>query len=263
MIQIIQKQLEEERVLALGISKTEGESEIESEKEPVEESVPVKPVEAQVQKGASPVKADNRTESAGGAGGSGAKNNWVAVQVTEVKNEAPFPGFNSDEIVEVAIALYDYAHPDKANKDFFSFAAGDKFYILPSGPELQGWKIAKNIRGEKGFVPGNYLQVLPDSQNIIRQESSKPHPASASKPKDSVVQEKGFSNSGSIANPANKGQNNSMDLKKPASKESIPVAKLASSKGPPPKVEKKDKKNPKPDKAAKPPKTGKKGGFVK
>lgn len=36
-------------------------------------------------------------------------------------------------------------------------------FILYNGPELHGWKIARNVRGERGFVPGNYLHVVQDA----------------------------------------------------------------------------------------------------
>jgi len=63
--------------------------------------------------------------------------------------------------VHNAYACYDYTHPD-ASKEFFSFKAGDKFMLLPSSRDLQGWKIAVSESGEKGFVPGNYLVLVTD-----------------------------------------------------------------------------------------------------
>src|SRR4051812_6795281 len=66
----------------------------------------------------------------------------------------------STEGRQLAIGLYDYAHPDISAKEFFSFKANDVFTILPSGKELQGWKIAITSKGIKGFVPGNYLKYM-------------------------------------------------------------------------------------------------------
>lgn len=61
--------------------------------------------------------------------------------------------------VEIWVALYDYDHFDTNAKEFLSFQEGDIFHVLPSNNDLQGWKIAINAQGQKGFVPGNYLQL--------------------------------------------------------------------------------------------------------
>jgi len=65
---------------------------------------------------------------------------------------------------EVAEALYDYTHPDAAAPEFFSFRAGDRFVVLLNSPDLQGWTIVLDSRNQKGFVPGNYLQVIPQAE---------------------------------------------------------------------------------------------------
>jgi len=79
----------------------------------------------------------------------------VPVQIREKVKEIHYPPF-----IYNAYACYDYTHSDPNTREFFSFRAGDKFQILPSLRDLQGWKIAVNEQGEKGFVPGNYLVML-------------------------------------------------------------------------------------------------------
>lgn len=97
--------------------------------------------------------------NAGGGGGGGNKGDnggkgWV---VTKPKT----PDYDEEEMegVEVWVALYDYEHFDANAKEFLSFQEGDIFHVLPSNNDLQGWKIAINASGQKGFVPGNYLQL--------------------------------------------------------------------------------------------------------
>jgi len=79
----------------------------------------------------------------------------VPVQIRDKVKEISYPPF-----IYNAYACYDYNHSDPNSREFFSFKAGDKFQILPSVRDLQGWKIAVNEQGEKGFVPGNYLVML-------------------------------------------------------------------------------------------------------
>jgi len=79
----------------------------------------------------------------------------VPVQIRDKIKEIHYPPF-----IYNAYACFDYNHPDPNSKEFFSFKAGEKFQILPSVRDLQGWKIAINEQGEKGFVPGNYLVLL-------------------------------------------------------------------------------------------------------
>jgi len=79
----------------------------------------------------------------------------VPVQIRDKVKEIVYPPF-----IYNAYACYDYNHSDPNSREFFSFKAGDKFQILPSVRDLQGWKIAVNEQGEKGFVPGNYLVML-------------------------------------------------------------------------------------------------------
>jgi len=79
----------------------------------------------------------------------------VPVQIRDKVKEIIYPPF-----IYNAYACYDYNHPDPNSREFFSFKAGDKFQIIPSVRDLQGWKIAINEQGEKGFVPGNYLVML-------------------------------------------------------------------------------------------------------
>jgi hypothetical protein len=79
----------------------------------------------------------------------------VPVQIRDKVKEIYYPPF-----IYNAYACYDYNHSDANSREFFSFKAGDKFQILPSVRDLQGWKIAVNEQGEKGFVPGNYLVML-------------------------------------------------------------------------------------------------------
>jgi len=79
----------------------------------------------------------------------------VPVQIRDKVREIFYPPF-----VYNAYACYDYNHSDPNSREFFSFKAGDKFQILPSVRDLQGWRIAVNEQGEKGFVPGNYLVML-------------------------------------------------------------------------------------------------------
>jgi hypothetical protein len=83
----------------------------------------------------------------------------VPVQIRDKIKKITYPPF-----VYNAYACYDYTHPDQNSKEFFNFKAGDKFQILPSARNLQGWKIAVNEQGEKGFVPGNYLVMLDDKK---------------------------------------------------------------------------------------------------
>lgn len=82
----------------------------------------------------------------------------VPAQVKERIATIVYPPF-----VHNAFACYDYTHPEAA-KEFFSFKAGDRFLLLPSSRDLQGWKIAVNENGEKGFVPGNYLVLVSDEK---------------------------------------------------------------------------------------------------
>jgi len=90
--------------------------------------------------------------SAAGAGGAGAAggSGWVFTK--------PKPADEETE-GEVWVALYDYDHTDPNAKEFLSFKEGDTFQIIPSANDLQGWKIAVNQAGQKGFVPGNYLEL--------------------------------------------------------------------------------------------------------
>jgi len=84
----------------------------------------------------------------------------IPLTVTQRVKTIVYPMF-----VHNAYACYDYQHPDPNAKEFFSFKAGDKFNLLPSARDLQGWKIAVNENGEKGFVPGNYLVFVDENKS--------------------------------------------------------------------------------------------------
>lgn len=40
------------------------------------------------------------------------------------------------------------------------------FTVLLNTPDLKGWAIVLNSKGEKGFVPGNYLNILEETSMI-------------------------------------------------------------------------------------------------
>jgi len=72
----------------------------------------------------------------------------------------------------MAEAKYDYNHPDSNSTEFFSFKTGDRFTVLLNSPDLKGWTIVLNSKNEKGFVPGNYLNIM-TPEEVKKQDSVK------------------------------------------------------------------------------------------
>jgi len=68
--------------------------------------------------------------------------------------------------------LYDYVHSDPTSNEFFSFRAGDRFTILLNSKDLQGWTIVLDSKNQKGFVPGNYLQIITNEDKSLKRKAS-------------------------------------------------------------------------------------------
>jgi len=67
----------------------------------------------------------------------------------------------SDGIEEIGKALYDYTHTDPTAPEFLTVHEGEMWYLKANDPALQGWRVGKARGGTFGFVPGNYLQIMP------------------------------------------------------------------------------------------------------
>ncbi|CAJ0915468.1 unnamed protein product, partial [Mesorhabditis belari] len=81
------------------------------------------------------------------------------------ENSRPVPSYNSDRpVLEVVTALYSF---EASNGEELSFRKGEQLDIIDHPTDDPEWWTARNLAGQSGLVPRNYIKVLQSNASSV------------------------------------------------------------------------------------------------